>query len=100
MRNQFLKSIQKRKRMKWYSITALNDPDGIGQDSIQILVKGRELGIRCGWFQLQGTRFYGMHCTREEAKRLIHALGETDYRYHKMMCLEKRFLKNDIGWPY
>ncbi len=95
-----VKRIKKIADRKWYSIVCKDDPDGVGPGSAEIISVGRQMHIRCGWYQIQGTRGYGAHCTPREINRLIDALGRDKYTYSKMSLLEVRYLKKDIGWPF
>ena len=88
--NKAIKRIKKIADRKWYSIACKDDPDGVGPGSAEITSVGRQMHIRCGWYQIQGTRGYGTHRTPRETNRLIDALGRDRYSYSKMSLLEVR----------
>ena len=85
---------------KWYSVTCKDNTDGIGPGSTKITSVAHQMHIKCGWYQIQGTRGYGAHCTPQEINRLINELGRDKYSYYVMSWHEIHYLKKDIGWPF
>ncbi len=51
---------------------------------MKITSVAHQMHIKCGWYQIQGTRGYGAHCTPQEINRLINELGRDKYSYYVM----------------
>lgn len=95
-----IQSLKKIPQRKWYSITCKDDIDGVGPESMRIISVAQQMHIKCGWFQGQGLRVYGVHCTPHEINQLINELGRDTYSYSVMSSYGIRLLKKNIWAPF
>ena len=64
----------------WYIVGLIDDKnDGTGPDSQRIVEKARKIDVDTYEERLQGTVTYFVHCTQDEADKLLKALGTGRY---------------------